>query len=106
MKTSSNGPHKIRGCIPEGFDRGPRMTDKAVRVTVDYVEGEDCGRPDTEWLPRSICSDLQIFQDEEDGIKFWAFSATVPAWWIRKLDNRAAWQHAGMARPPMATRPW
>jgi hypothetical protein len=105
MHTTHNGPHKIRGVVPEGHDRKPRLTEKAVRATVEYVDGEDV-RVDTEWLPRSICSDLKVFEAEEDGCKYTAFTATVPAWWVRKLDNRTAWQHAGMARPPQATRPY
>lgn len=84
---------------------GNIITAKAFKVTVHTVNGESF-RADTTWLPKSICSNIQISQcDEGDGYKYNELTATVPIWWIRKLDTRAAWEHAGMRSAPMATRP-
>jgi len=85
-----------------------KMTDKAIRVTVDYVDGESM-RASTCWLPRSICTDLvftEVDNGDNDGTSYLEISATVPMWWIRKLDTRAAWEHAGHTAPPMAQRPF
>jgi hypothetical protein len=81
------------------------MTAKAVRVTLTSVDGEDI-QVDTAWLPRSICSGLQIdkVSDPYEG-DYVRVRATVPAWWVRKLEDE---RRAGIdwSRPvPFATRP-
>lgn len=83
----------------------PVQTSKAVRVTVLVVDGEVV-TADTCWLPRSISEDLQIKRVENEGVVGFEVRATVPNWWIRKLDIRPAWQKQGMSAPPMAQRPW
>jgi hypothetical protein len=92
---------RITGTCPAN-----KMTDKAIRITVDYIDGEAL-RADTVWLPRSICTDLEVKRvTEDDGAIVTEVRATVPMWWVRKLDTRAAWQKAGRSAPPMAQRPW
>lgn len=82
------------------------QTPKAVRVTVREIDGEDVAA-DTEWLPRSIATRLEVRRvREDDGSVSFEVRADVPEWWVRKLDTRAAWQKRGLAAPPMAQRPW
>jgi hypothetical protein len=88
-----------------GYCPGNKQTNKAVFVTVIEVDGEGF-RADTEWLPRSIAADLEVRRVVEDGVAGYEVRATVPDWWLKKLDTRAAWQHRGMSSPPMAQRPW
>ena len=88
-----------------GYCPARKMTDKAIRITVESVDGEFVNASTT-WLPRSICSDLALVEKaEDDGTRYLAVSATVPAWWVRKLDTRTAWEARGMAGPPHATQP-
>ncbi|HWA29140.1 MAG TPA: hypothetical protein VG734_26050 [Lacunisphaera sp.] len=83
------------------------MTEKAVRITIETIDGDYFSSIDTTWLPRSICQDLKVVTvTEDDGGKRYDVSATVPAWWVRKLDTRTSWEKRGMTRPPMATRPY
>ena len=99
-----NKTHRIFGYspAPRGF---ATQTPKAVQVTVYEIDGEDV-RADTCWLPRSIAEDLEVRRVMQDGVATYEVRATVPAWWVAKLDTRAAWQKAGMTRPPMPQRPW
>jgi hypothetical protein len=80
-------------------------TAKAVRITVEYVDGEGVNA-DTTWLPRSIATDLQVERIVDNNGLAFRVTAVVPMWWIRRLDTRAGWEKAGMSRPPMAQRPW
>lgn len=109
MHTVHNGPHRIEGSCPEGYTKRPQVTAKAVLVNVHWIEGIDPAlafRAGSVWVPRSICTSLEVFEAEEDGAKYTAVRATVPAWFVRKLDDRAGWEKAGHARAPMATRPF
>lgn len=109
MQTTHKGPHRIEGSIPQGYNKRPRITDRAVLVNVHHIAGIDpciAYRAGSVWVPKSICTNLEIFEAEEDGAKYTAVRATVPAWFIWKLDDRAGWQKQGLSRPPMATRPY
>jgi hypothetical protein len=93
-------------CRIEGYSPAGRMTAKAVRVTLTSVDGEDA-RVDTAWLPRSICSGLQIekVSDPYEG-DYVRVRATVPAWWVRKLESERA-ASIDWNRPiPLAQKPW
>lgn len=108
MKPAHNGPHRVEGAVPLGYNKRPCVTERAVLVNVHHIAGIDpciAYRAGSVWVPKSICTDLEIFEAEEDGAKYWAVRLTVPAWFIRKLDDRAGWEKAGLARAPMATRP-
>jgi hypothetical protein len=97
--------HKITGYIPQGYTGRPQMTAKAVKVTIESVDG-DHFRGESTWLPRSIAAGLVVREErDDDGSRATAFSATVPAWWLRKIDTRAAWEVRGHRSAPMATRP-
>lgn len=104
---NANNTHRIFGYVPLcGSSKRPIVTAKAVRATVVDVDGEEV-RAATVWLPRSIARDLKIVKvnDPENGVSY-ELTATVPAWWVRKLDTRAAWQVAGHRAAPFATLPW
>lgn len=94
---------RITGYLP-----GRKMTAKAIRVTLETVDGETA-RIDTTWLPRSICMNLEVKEVEEDFCKFLVFTADVPAWWIRKVSpppmTRTEFREA-MRRVPYATKPF
>lgn len=89
-----------------GYCPNNKQTAKAVRVTVVEADGETF-RADTAWLPRSICTTLDVRRVVDiDGAVSYEVRATVPAWWLRTLDTRASWQHQGLRDAPMAQRPW
>lgn len=84
------------------------ITPKAYRVTVEFLDGETF-RADTVWLPKSICRDVELVDvdnGENDGTSYLEIRATIPAWFVSKLDNRPGWVRAGMRSAPMASRPW
>lgn len=93
-------------CPAQGGKDRPCTTEKAVRVTVYEIDG-DSTQADTCWLPRSIAEGLTVTEvREDDGATVYEVRATVPAWWVRRLDNRSAWERRGMTAPPMGSRPW
>jgi hypothetical protein len=91
----------ISGYVIQNNLGSERMTAKAIFVTVDQVNGDERRAADSIWLAKSLCTNLRTekrFYD--DGGHWYAFTAEVPAWWVSKLDFRAAWEIAGYTRPP------
>lgn len=92
---------RIAGFCATTNHGAPITTDKAVRVTVHTVDGDSIGLADTTWLARSLCEDLTVskYQHRDGSVEF-EVTASVPAWWVRKLDTRPAWVRRGDARAP------
>ena len=99
----NSATHTILGYCP-----GNLQTAKAVRVTVLDVNGESIGSADTVWLPRSIAENLTVTEELDPtdswGATWLVVRATVPAWWVRKLDNRPAWVREGRSCAPSPVR--
>jgi hypothetical protein len=98
--TNTNRTHTISGYCPANL-----QTAKAVRVTITDIDGEGFSSIDTVWLPRSIAEGLTVTAEQEyqGGGEYGTVHtvrATVPAWWVRKLDARPAWVRNGQTRAP------
>lgn len=97
---------QIKGTIGvQGGNDAPIITAKAYSVTVRTVDDSEF-RGDSAWLPKSIATDAQVRETREGGVVGYEISATVPAWWVKKIDTRPSWQRRGFARPPHGQRPF
>lgn len=104
--TNTNQTVRVTGYVVSS-KFGCKMTEKAALVNIESVNGESFRHADSTWMPKSIATDVSFERVVcEEGYVSFQFSATIPTWWLRKLDTRAAWQIAGLRSAPEAQRPY